>query len=98
MTVIDTTPTTRLIETARGMAPRIAARGDEIEQARRLPEDLVQELKDARIFRMWLPRAYGGDEVEPLTALAVTEELSRADGSVGWCIRTGVAGGYLNSQ
>src|SRR5947209_1811601 len=95
MTALDTDLGARVLAAARELAPHIAARGDEIEQARRLPEDLVQALKDAGIFRMWLPSAYGGDEIDPLTMLAVEEELARADGSVAWCIIRGLAGGYL---
>jgi alkylation response protein AidB-like acyl-CoA dehydrogenase len=98
MIATDTERDTRLIEAAREMAPLIAARGDELEQGRRLPDDLVRDLIDARFFRMWQPRPYGGDEVDPLTVLAVTEELSRADGSVGWCLRTGVVAGFLNCR
>ena len=34
---------------------------------------------------MYLPRSMGGPETPPLTAFRVVEELSKADGSVGWC-------------
>ena len=34
---------------------------------------------------MWLPRTIGGAELAPLEFLEVVEELSRQDGSVGWC-------------
>src|SRR5690349_21123933 len=95
MTVLDTDRGAQLIAVARDLAARIAARSDEIERERRLPDDLVQELKDAGIFRMFQPRAYGGDEIDPLTAMTVEETLAHADGSVGWCIIRGLAGGYL---
>ena len=34
---------------------------------------------------MYLPRSMGGAETPPLVAFRVVEELSKADGSVGWC-------------
>jgi alkylation response protein AidB-like acyl-CoA dehydrogenase len=34
---------------------------------------------------MYLPRSMGGQELPPLTVFQAIEELSRADGSVGWC-------------
>ncbi|HZQ35759.1 MAG TPA: acyl-CoA dehydrogenase family protein, partial [Dehalococcoidia bacterium] len=98
MTVLDTDRGAELIAVAHDLAPRIAVRGDEIERERRLPDDLVQELKDAGIFRMFQPRAYGGDEIDPLTALTVEETLAHADGSVGWCLTRALAGGILNAQ
>ena len=39
----------------------------------------------AGIYQMYLPRSMGGPETPPLTAFRVVEELSKADGSVGWC-------------
>ena len=36
-------------------------------------------------FRLAVPRAYGGLELDPMTQVRVVEELSRLDGSVGWC-------------
>lgn len=95
MTILETDRAAELIAAARELAPRIAARGDEIEQLRRLPDDIVQELRDAGIFRMFQPCAYGGDEIDPLTAMAVEEKLAHADGSVGWCVIRALSGGYL---
>lgn len=86
-----------LAAAARALGPRIRAAADEIERDRRLPPWLVQAMKDAGVFRMTLPRAWGGPEVDLLTQLRVIEELSAADGSVGWCAMIGSDGGYWSS-
>ena len=80
-----------LLTFAQQLAPRVAARSDEIEAARRLPADLAQEMAQAGLFRMFIPEAYGGLELHPSVFLEVIEELSRADGSTGWCLMIGAA-------
>lgn len=71
------------------LAPGIAARAEEIEARRRLPRDLLDELRAAGCFRMSLPRSHGGDEHDLMTSLQVLEELARADGSVAWVVAIG---------
>src|SRR5271157_583507 len=70
---------------ARELADAIAAAADEIERLRRLPQSIVEQLHETRVFRMLYPRSVGGDEVEPGIYVLAVEELARADGSVGWC-------------
>jgi len=79
------------------LAPAIRALGDEIEQGRRLPASLVQAMKDAGIFGMAMPRAWGGPELDPLTQFRVLEVLAMADGSVGWCAMIKCDGGYITA-
>ena len=74
------------------LAPRLAARAAETEAGRRLPPDLVDELRAAGCFRMLLPRSHGGEEVDLVTGMRVLEELARADGSAGWTVGIGGAG------
>jgi indole-3-acetate monooxygenase len=78
-----------LLETARAFRPRILAERERIENGRRLPHDLAQELAAAGFFRIFVPEAYGGLDLEPMAALEVYEELARADASVAWCVWNG---------
>jgi len=80
-----------LLATAHELAPRVAARSNEIEAARRLPADLAHELAQAGLFRMLIPEAYGGLELHPAAFLEVIEVIARADGSTGWCVMIGAA-------
>ena len=54
-----------IVERARKLAPQVAARADEIAKLRRLPADLVADLKAAGVFRMPMPAAWGGPEMPP---------------------------------
>ena len=86
---VTTRPTT--IDAVRALLPEITARADELEQARTLPRDLVDDLVTAGCFRALVPRSHGGDELAFNDALAVLEELAKADGSVGWTVMIGAA-------
>jgi alkylation response protein AidB-like acyl-CoA dehydrogenase len=72
------------LERVRVLAPTIRDRSEEIEQSRRLPLELVAELRGAGCFRMLVPAEYGGDELSLAQAMAVIEELASFDGATGW--------------
>jgi alkylation response protein AidB-like acyl-CoA dehydrogenase len=90
------------IDAAKALATQIRELSEEIEQSRRLPMQLVDAMAEAGLFRLWVPRALGGEEADPMTLLRVVEEISRADGATGWCLALGgeygVFGGYLPSE
>ena len=69
---------------ARDLGPAIAAAAAEIEQTQRIGEPLLTQLHDSRLFRLLLPRRFGGEEVAPWIYLRTVEEVSRHDASVGW--------------
>jgi len=84
-----------ILANARAMAPAIAARSQEIEALRRLPADLVAELRAAGFFRMGRSRAKGGPQMSLPQHLEVIEVLAHADPSVGWCVKIGTDSGLL---
>lgn len=79
---------------AEALVPEIASRSEEIAALRRLPADLVAGLKAAGLFRMPMPRAWGGPEMTPRAQTEVVELLSAADPSVGWCVMIGSDSGF----
>jgi alkylation response protein AidB-like acyl-CoA dehydrogenase len=79
------------------LGPKILASGEEIEKERRIPASIVHALKDAGVFGMAMPRAWGGSELDPLTQFRVLEALAMADGSVGWCAMINCDGGYITA-
>jgi indole-3-acetate monooxygenase len=80
-----------ILDSVRALLPTVAARSDEIERGRRLPLDLVAQLRDAGCFRMLVPRRFGGAELELADHIAVVRDLARADGSVAWTVMIGSA-------
>jgi alkylation response protein AidB-like acyl-CoA dehydrogenase len=91
-----------VLERLQALRPAIRARREEIERARKLPRDLVDELKKTGLFRLSIPRAVGGDEAAPHLILGAIETVASADGSTGWCSMIGSANnlsaGYLNER
>ncbi len=75
-----------LIASARRLQPIIERAGDRIERERGLPDDILEALYDARLFRLTIPRSCDGEEVEPATLFQVVEALAQADASAAWCV------------
>ncbi len=71
----------------RAHLPEIAARSAEAEAARAVPAEIITALRQAGVFRMALPKAWGGEQLGLVEAARVVQEISRADGSTGWTVQ-----------
>jgi indole-3-acetate monooxygenase len=83
---------TSVLDNVRALLPEIEARAEEVEQARAVPRDLAEKLRSAGVFRRYVPRSHGGDEMWLDEGLTVIEELARADASVAWVAAVGSEG------
>ena len=94
--------TNDLLRAIRNLLPAIRARRHEIEQARCMPRDLIEELRKTGMFSLSVPRVIGGKEAKPVDIMRAIEAVATADGSTGWCamIATGnnVAAGYMTES
>src|SRR5712691_12080696 len=86
---IDAQP---LVQAAAALRPVLREYHEEIEREQRLPPALVEQLRAAGFYRMVIPRALGGLQVDPLTYLRVVELLAEGAGSVGWNIANNSVG------
>jgi alkylation response protein AidB-like acyl-CoA dehydrogenase len=78
----DGKPLTR----ARALAPLLDRCAEAVETERRLVPALLDGLHEAGLFRLLLPRALDGGEVDPVTFVEVVEEIAKTDGSAAWCL------------
>ena len=81
-----------VLDNVRALLPEVQARAEEIEQARSVPRDLAEKMRSAGVFRRYVPRSHGGDEMWPDEGLTVIEELASADASVAWVAAVGSEG------
>ncbi|HZQ37199.1 MAG TPA: acyl-CoA dehydrogenase family protein [Dehalococcoidia bacterium] len=82
MTTVESPPTPEEIIAQVEPVIRKHAASGEIE--RRLAPEVVAAMIDAGVFRAWVPKALGGLELDPLSALRIFEGIAHADGSAGW--------------
>ena len=80
-----------LLEAAKKFAPIIRANLDQMDSECQLPSELAEAMAQKGLFSMYVPKCLGGPEADPITAFPVVEEISKADGSAGWCCFNGTA-------
>jgi len=97
LTPVDPPSSEALIKAAHDLGPRIRELAPTIRAERRVPESLIRELQAAGVFRMMMPRSWGGPEADPLTLIRIVEELSYADAAVGWIAMVGSSGGFYTA-
>ncbi len=88
---VDSTKTTtaKLLECIPNLRPIILSSSENIERDRQLPGQLLDALHHYSLFRMLLPKEFGGLEVCPPAFLAVIEEIAALDASTAWCLCQG---------
>ena len=74
-----------LVEFCRGLTAELQPRAAAIEEARRVPLEVMRRIAAQGLFRRCLPRDCGGDGGDPAVVLAALAALACADSSVGWC-------------
>lgn len=67
------------------------------ERERRLAPQVVDALRWSGVFRMAMPAAWGGPEIDVCRQVEIIETLSRADASAGWCAMIGSESGFFAS-
>ncbi len=73
-----------LIERARALAPLLAEHAAEAERLRKPTDAVIRALEDSGVFRLMVPRRYGGLELDLDTFLEVGLALGEGDASMAW--------------
>lgn len=75
-----------LVRRVSEIAPVIRANAEWSAEHRRLHEETVKALTDAGVFRMRIPRRYGGYESDAQTMVDVADQIAQVDGSAAWVV------------
>ena len=71
------------------LGPKIAAGAGEGEREGRVPDAVMAALHDDAIFRLLMPREFGGAEISPPVFFRVVEAIAKYDASTSWCVCQG---------
>ncbi|WP_198358179.1 acyl-CoA dehydrogenase family protein [Streptomyces fildesensis] len=85
-----------IMNQVRKVLPVIRARASEVEANRRLPPDFVDMLRSTGVFRMNVPRSWGGPEMTSSQQVRIIEEIATADASTAWCAMIGTDSGIYS--
>src|ERR1700741_3813803 len=84
---------------ARKLAPLLSGAAPRIDAARELPPDVLDAMHGQGMFRLLVPRALGGAELDPATYIQCVEAIAAGDAAVAWCMNQGsgcsMSAGYL---
>src|SRR5215469_15698636 len=73
-----------LLDAVHQIEPIIRAHASEAEQERRLPDAVMNAMREHGLYALWRPKVFAGLEVDPMAAFRVFEEVSRIDSAAGW--------------
>jgi alkylation response protein AidB-like acyl-CoA dehydrogenase len=69
--------------------PTIAAGAEEGERIGRVPDAVMAALHGDALFRILMPREFGGAEVPPPVYFRIVEAIAKHDASTAWCVAQG---------
>jgi 3-hydroxy-9,10-secoandrosta-1,3,5(10)-triene-9,17-dione monooxygenase len=79
-----TAPATEVVERASALVPLLRGNALRADRERRLPPENLEALAEAGIFRITLPRRFGGYELPTTAQVDLLCELARGCGSTSW--------------
>jgi alkylation response protein AidB-like acyl-CoA dehydrogenase len=83
------------VASAQEILPLVRAEAAMAEACGRVSTRLLAALHERRLFRLWIPRSVGGEELALVPALEVFEAIASADGAAGWTVMIGAGAGLF---
>ncbi|MFE1269245.1 acyl-CoA dehydrogenase family protein [Streptomyces sp. NPDC058758] len=84
-----------VVEAVRNIVGKLRDNGTEAEEKRRVPDANIALLEQAGVFRMAVPRAFGGLGLSVAEQAAVVQEIGRGCPSTGWDMTVWTTGALM---
>ena len=75
-----------LIARAAALRPLLERNAPQGDADRRIPEETIDALAEAGLFKITVPRRFGGYEVDIRTKIEVSAAVAEGDGATGWIV------------
>lgn len=86
MSTADAPSTAELVARVKELHPLLARNAAAGEKDRRVVEESIQAMTDAGLFKLAVPKRYGGYETSMRTMLEVSAAVAEADGGTAWVL------------
>src|SRR6267142_374530 len=86
---------TELVRRAREIAPILQKHATWHEEHRRLHNETIEAMASVGLFKLRIPRRYGGYESDVQTAVEMLAEIGRGDGSSAWTGQLWLHGAWM---
>jgi alkylation response protein AidB-like acyl-CoA dehydrogenase len=96
MPLIESSPRTHpLVERAIGLRDLLRGDARQADLDRKLPDSTVEAMVNAELYKVWMPKRYGGYECDIRTHIDMTSAISRGYASAGWVLAMQTAVTYM---
>ncbi|MEU3512508.1 acyl-CoA dehydrogenase family protein [Streptomyces longwoodensis] len=82
----ETAEHTALVARAAALRPLVREHSARTEADRRVPQEVIDALAEAGVFKTAVPKRYGGHEAGVRTMLDVSSQVAEGDGSTAWVV------------
>lgn len=76
----------QLVEWVRAFMPRLREASGDIDQLAQIPDDIAAEFHKAGVYKLTVPKVYGGLEASIDTWRRVVTEIGRGDAGAAWAV------------
>ncbi|WP_127533758.1 acyl-CoA dehydrogenase family protein [Paenibacillus kobensis] len=77
----------QLLNHAAELVPYLQKFGPVIDEERYIPDEVIQKISDAGLFKLGTPKEYGGHDISIRAMVEIVSEMAKGNGSVGWVVQ-----------